>query len=135
MKLYKSLCPYNTPKNAVLLPKPPGRNTLEGTVARLRREADISGFKTTVLSAQLLLYTTLPAGVDEQLVIERTGHRSLEGVRSYKRRYSSSPLSSTALSSELQTINLLHPHRMGTIKLPSQPIIVQSVLIKLSHQF
>ena len=25
------------------------------------------------------------AGVDEQLVMERTGHRSLEGVHSYKR--------------------------------------------------
>ena len=25
------------------------------------------------------------AGIDEQLVMERTGHRSLEGVRSYKR--------------------------------------------------
>ena len=25
------------------------------------------------------------SGIDEQLVMERTGHRSLEGVRSYKR--------------------------------------------------
>jgi integrase len=33
-------------------------------------------------TAALHLYQ---AGVDEQLVMERTGHRSLEGVRSYKR--------------------------------------------------
>ncbi len=56
-QLYKSLCPYNTPKNAVLLEASPktkawslvfckARNTPEGTVARFRREADISGFKT-----------------------------------------------------------------------------------------
>ena len=26
-----------------------------------------------------------PAGVDEQLIMERTGHHSINGIRSYKR--------------------------------------------------
>ena len=76
----------------------------------------------TILSTQLATTATrlYQAGVDEQLVMERTGHRSLEGVRSYKRTSQvqqenlsdilngSSPISSTALvplSSELQTIS------------------------------
>ena len=43
------------------------------------------GIKPTIpykLTATARLYQ---AGVDEQLIMEKTGHRSLEGVRSYKR--------------------------------------------------
>ena len=35
-------------------------------------------------SPQGLLNTIMSTGVDEQTVMERTGHRSLEGVRTYK---------------------------------------------------
>ena len=47
-------------------------------ISRICKEADIGGYKT----AATRLYQS---GVDEQLVMERTGHRSLEDVRSYKR--------------------------------------------------
>ena len=47
--------------------------------------AGISGFKTNYslrATAATLLYQS---GVDEQLVMERTGHRSIDGIRCYKR--------------------------------------------------
>ncbi len=58
---------------------------LEGTVARLCRTAGISGYKTNHSLRATTATRLYHAGVDEQLVMERTGHRSLEGVRSYKR--------------------------------------------------
>ena len=42
------------------------------------------GIKPTI-PYELLLTRLYQAGVDEQLIMEKTGHRSLEGVRSYKR--------------------------------------------------
>lgn len=40
--------------------------------------------KTTILYGQLLLPNFSKLGVDEQLILEKTGHQSLEGVRSHK---------------------------------------------------
>ena len=39
----------------------------------------------TLRSARETATRLYQAGVDEQLIMERTGHRSLDGVRSYKR--------------------------------------------------
>ena len=61
--------------------KPIGHNVLNQTVARLCSEAAIGGYRTNHSLHATRLYQ---AGVDEQLIMERTGHRSLEGVRSYK---------------------------------------------------
>ncbi len=61
-----------------------GHCKLDGTVARLCREANITGFRTNhslCATAATRLYN---AGVDEQQVMEVTGHRSLDGVRAYK---------------------------------------------------
>ena len=64
---------------------PVGHNTLSGTVARACKQAGIPGFKTNhslrVTSATRLFQS----GVDEQLIMSHTGHRSVDGVRSYKR--------------------------------------------------
>lgn len=60
-------------------------NKLDGSVAKRCKSTGITGYRTNSsfrASAATRLYQ---AGVDEQLVMERTGHRSLEGVRSYKR--------------------------------------------------
>ena len=97
-KLYQSLCPPNRPKDAFYLQpldkptptcwyshKPIGRHKLEGTVARLCREAGIPGFRTNHSLRATAATRLYNAGVDEQQVMERTGHRSLDGVRSYKR--------------------------------------------------
>ena len=68
---------------------PLGHHTLRKTVSRLCELAGISGNKTNhslCVAAATQLYRS---GIDEQLVIEQTGHRSLEGVHSYKRRSNS----------------------------------------------
>ncbi len=96
-QLYNSLCPTDRPNNAFYLkplaqPTPTcwfssvaiGHCKLDGTVARLCREANITGFRTNhslCATAATWLYS---AGVDEQQVMEVTGHRSLDGVRAYK---------------------------------------------------
>lgn len=97
-KLYKSLCPDDQQDDAFYLTplkKPTsgcwfshtalGHNTLRDTVKRICKGAGIQGFKTN----HSLKFTTdshlYQAGVDEQLIMERTVQRSLEGVRSYKR--------------------------------------------------
>lgn len=97
-KLYKSLCPDDQPDDAFYLTplkKPKtgcwfsrtalGHNTLRDTVNRICKEAGIQGFKTNHSLRSTAASRLYQAGVDEQLVMERTGHRSLEGVRSYKR--------------------------------------------------
>ena len=97
-KLYVSLCPKDAPKDAFYLRpltnptsscwysiQPIGRNKLAQTVSRLCSSAGIQGFKTNH-SLRVTNATRLYAsGADEQLVVERTGHRSIDGVRSYKR--------------------------------------------------
>ena len=70
------LTPLKDPKTELSLTAV-GHNTLCDTVNRICKEADIQGFKTnhSLRSTASLLYQ---AGVDKQLVMERTGHRSLK---------------------------------------------------------
>jgi len=97
-KLYMSLCPDNAPDHALYLrpanhptancwysKQPLGHTTLSKTVARLCTSAGIQGHKTNHSLRATTTSRLYHSGVDEQLVMERTGHRSLEGVRSYKR--------------------------------------------------
>ena len=97
-KLYNSLCPVDRPPGSFyLLPlqkpsaacwysnRPLGYHKLGTTVARLCKSAGIPGHKTNHslrVTAATRLYDS---GIDEQLVMETTGHRSTEGVRTYKR--------------------------------------------------
>ena len=97
-KLYNKLCPADRPHSAFYLaplnkPKescrfsrsPVGHNTLKNFVGSMCQEAGIVGYKTNHHSLRATTATRLYAkGVDEQLVMERTGHRSIEGIRSYK---------------------------------------------------
>ena len=64
---------------------PLGHTKLSKTVARLCASAGIQGHKTNHSLRATTTSRLYHSGVDEQLVMERTGHRSLEGVRSYKR--------------------------------------------------
>ena len=59
----------------------------QGTVARLCSEAGISGFRSNHSLRATTATRLYQANVDEQLIMERTGHRSLEGVREYKRTF------------------------------------------------
>ena len=99
-KLYMSLCPADAPDHTFYLkPLDPskqsntcwyskralGHNTLDKTVSRLCSAAGIGGFKTNHSLRATTTSRLYQSGVEEQQVMERTGHRSLDGVRSYKR--------------------------------------------------
>ena len=64
---------------------PIGRNKLSKAVSEMCKECGIGGFKTNHSLRATAATRLYSAGIDEQLVMERTGHRSLEGIRSYKR--------------------------------------------------
>ena len=97
-KLYQEKCPADAPAHAFYLrplTSPTsqcwyakcalGHNSLSGTVARLCKLGGISGYKTNHSLRATATTRLYQSGVDEQMVMELTGHRSLEGVRSYKR--------------------------------------------------
>ena len=98
-KLYVQKCPEGRPHDAFYLqPKhvaatdscwfsarPLGHNSLGKTVARLCKSAGITGFKTNHSLRATAATRLYQSGIDEQLIMERTGHQSSEGVRSYKR--------------------------------------------------
>ena len=95
---YQSKCPVDRPKRAFYLQPlkkptgycwfsstPIGHSTLAGTISRICKAAGITGYKTNHSLRATAATRLYQAGVDEQLIMEKTGHRSLEGVRSYKR--------------------------------------------------
>ena len=95
---YLSLMPPNRPADAFYLQPsrhptstcwfsatPLGHYSLGRTISRICKEAGIGGYKTNHSLRATAATRLYQSGVDEQLVMERTGHRSLEGVRSYKR--------------------------------------------------
>ena len=97
-KLYKTKCPKDRPEHAFYLQPlksptadcwyntvPIGHATLAGTIARICRQAGITGYKTNHSLRATAATRLYQAGIDEQLIMETTGHHSLEGVRSYKR--------------------------------------------------
>ena len=97
-KLYSQLCPSTRPDDAFYLQpltKPSadcwysskilGHNTLNKMVTRMCSAAGINGYKTNHSLRATTATRLYHAQVDEQLIMERTGHRSLDGVRSYKR--------------------------------------------------
>ena len=86
-KLYQQLQPPDRPRNAFYFKplknptadtwftaKPIGHNTLEQTVARLCSAAGIQGFRTNHSLRATAATRLYQAGVDEQLIMETTGH-------------------------------------------------------------
>ena len=65
--------------------QPVGHNKLQKTVARLCKAAEITGFKTNHSLRATTATRLFHHNVDEQLIMQRTGHTSIDGVRSYKR--------------------------------------------------
>ena len=95
------LTPLQKPKGDIWYTNMPvGHNTLSRIVTKLCNKAGIPGYKTNhslrVTSATRLFQS----GIDEQLIMSHTGHRSVDGVRSYKRV---SNEQKKAVSSALQT--------------------------------
>ena len=62
-----------------------GVHTLAGTVKRLCELGGIAGYKTNHSLRVTAATRLFRSGMDEQLIMERTGHRSTDGVRAYKR--------------------------------------------------
>ena len=89
------------------------------------RQAGIPGYKTNH-SLRVTIATRLYRhGVDEQLIMERTGHRSLDGVRSYKR---TSADQQEALSDILAMVPAAKRPTLQTAKQPTPPAVTsQSV--------
>ena len=97
-RLYNSRCPKDRPDNAFYLKplvKPRtdvwyqrmaiGHNALAQTIPRLFREVDLKGHYTNHSLRATAATRLFTAGVDEQLIMSRTGHSSSCGVRLYKR--------------------------------------------------
>ena len=97
--LYKSRCPSNPKRNAFYLQplrkptkqccwfsrEPLGHNKLSHVVSKMCIDAGIKGYYTNHSLRATTATRLFSAGADEQLIMERTGHRSTDGVRSYKR--------------------------------------------------
>ncbi len=64
---------------------PIGHNVLDNVVKEMCKAAVVTGYKTNHSLRVTAATRLFQAGVDEQLITERTGHRSLDGVRNYKR--------------------------------------------------
>ena len=96
-KLYNKLCPSNRPNALYLKPlqvkkedcwyanQAIGHNTLSSMMQDMCKKAGIEGYKTNHSLRATAASRLFHEGVDEQLIMERTGHHSLDGVRSYKR--------------------------------------------------
>ena len=95
---YRELCPPNPKNNAFYLQplkkhsatlwysrEPLGHNKLAKTVSDMCSKAGIKGFRTNHSLRATSATRLFSAGADEQLIMERTGHQSVDGVRSYKR--------------------------------------------------
>ena len=65
--------------------QPLGHNTLDTMMSRICKKAGVTGYKTNHSLRATAASRLYHSGLDEQLIMERTGHRSIEGIRSYKR--------------------------------------------------
>ena len=133
-KLYTSLCPADAPKDVFYLKpltkptptcwysnQPVGHNKLSQTVSRLCKQAGIHGYKTNH-SLRVTTATRLYAsGVDEQLVMERTGHRSLDGVRTYKRTSNEQQVAISDVLNRVKRSRVESPPNTQTISTPTMP--------------
>ncbi len=61
-----------------------GHNTLTKMMSSICISAGVQGFKTNHSLRATSATRLYQKGVDEQLIMERTGHRAIEGVRTYK---------------------------------------------------
>ena len=96
-KAYNSKCPVDRPDGALYLkalkyPKgevwyqkmPVGHNVLSKMISRMMSSANISGHFTNHSLRSTATTRLFNAHLDEQLIMARTGHSSVKGVRSYK---------------------------------------------------
>ena len=79
------LQPLQKPKGDIWFSKVPcGHNTLQKIVPELMKAAGVSGYFTNHSLRTSAATRLFEGGVDEQLIMSRTGHSSRKGVRAYK---------------------------------------------------
>jgi integrase len=79
------LLPLKKPGAVWFASRPYGKNSLGKLMKLLCESAGIEGAKRNHSLRATCATRLYQAGVDEQLIMERTGHRSVDGVRQYKR--------------------------------------------------
>ena len=80
------LQPLKDPKDEVWFGNTPiGHNSLDKMIGRMCKIAGIKGYKTNHSLRVSLATRLFQNGVDEQLIMAKTGHRSTDSVRKYKR--------------------------------------------------
>ena len=96
-KLYNQRCPHDRPNAFYLKPLkhpkvdiwfqkvPLGHNTLSSMISKIMQSAGIPGCFTNHSLRSTATTRLFHASLDEQLIMLRTGHSSLRGVRAYKR--------------------------------------------------
>ena len=99
-----------------------GVNSLSTTIKRLCLKGGVGGYKTNhslrVTSATRLFQS----GADEQLIMERTGHRSTDGVRVYKRSSAEQQaMLSKLLNREKSSLQLLPPSAFESLEKENEP--------------
>jgi len=95
---YTELCPHDRPDSALYLTPaknptehcwyskvPIGHNKLAETIPRLMKKAGIPGYFTNHSLRATSTTRMYDAQLDEASIMQRTGHRSVNGVRAYKR--------------------------------------------------
>ena len=131
-KLYRSLCPQDCPGSAFYLkplkkPKqdcwfsatPLGHNTLDNMVKAMCKTAGIIGYKTNHSLRATTATRLFHAGVDEQLIMERTGHRSINGVRCYKRTCQEQQ----EVLSDIINVSIPNPKKQKTLSAHSSEVV------------
>ena len=103
---------------------PIGKNTLQNMVTNMCSEANIQGAKTNHSLRATAATHMFQSGIPEKVIQERTGHRSLEGLRSYERLSEQQhKTASKLLSSSSQ--NSLVPTPAAPPNLPGSKQLIQ----------
>ena len=136
--LFTSLCPAEPKRNSFYLKplkkptthcwysrEPLGHNKLSQVVSEMCKEAGIVGYYTNHSLRATSATRLFNAGADEQLIMERTGHRSIDGVRSYKR-------TSENQQQEISDILSLSAS-LPMLSTPSQPTVSPSPSLPLQN--
>ena len=125
---YTALCPSCRPNDALYLTPlknpvegcwysrvPIGHNKLADTVPRLMRDAGISGYFTNHSLRATATTRMYDAQLDEASIMQRTGHRSVQGVRTYKRTTEKlAELTSTILNQNDKKVKMEKPSTIDT---------------------
>ena len=125
---YTALCPSCRPNDALYLTPlknpvegcwysrvPIGHNKLADTVPRLMRDAGISGYFINHSLRATATTRMYDAQLDEASIMQRTGHRSVQGVRTYKRTTEKlAELTSTILNQNDKKVKMEKPSTIDT---------------------